>query len=485
MQNPEAAFANGNALQEMARFAEAIVCYDSAISLQPDYMEAYRNRGNALRQLGRLAEAIASYDHAIALRPSVATYTNRGNVLRQLKRTEEALQSYDRALALNPNFAEIHNNRGSALQELGQFDEAAASYQHAIALKPEYAEAYNNLGVALTKLKRFDEAIAVFNRAIALKEGYAEPIWNRGLAHLLTGRYASGWRDYEARKKKKFPVGDRGYAAPLWLGDAAISGKTILVHWEQGFGDTIQFSRYVKLLADAGAKVLFAPQRPLMKLMETIDPRVQIIDLEEPLPAFDFHCPLLSLPLAFGTELESIPRPRSYLDVDREKVRCWRAVLGDGSKTLVGVAWSGKSEPDHSRSIDFRAFATLLDDRYQFISLQKDVSEQDRPLLAAANMTHLGDALEDFADTAALCSLMDLVISVDTALAHVAGAIGMPAWVLLPHVPDWRWSIDSRKTPWYPTMTLIRQQQRGDWDGPLRQVRAELASRLGAERRHT
>ena len=269
------AFKEGNALQEAARFSEALACYDRAISLKPDYMEAHRNRGNALRQLGRLAEALESYDHAIALRPNVASYTNRGNVLRELKRTEAALESYDSAIALDPRYAEIHNNRGSALQELGRFEDAVASYQTAIGLKPDYAQGYNNLGVALTELRRLDEAIVAFDKALALKNDYAEAIWNRGLVHLLAGRYALGWRDHEARKRRRDPVGDRRFPKPLWLGDTAVAGKTILIHWEQGFGDTIQFSRYLRLLADAGARVLFAPQRPLKRLMETLDPRVQ------------------------------------------------------------------------------------------------------------------------------------------------------------------------------------------------------------------
>src|SRR5579862_7978307 len=474
---------DGNALQDLTRFAEAIACYDRAIALKPNYVEAHRNRGNALRALGQLTDAVASYDRAIALRPNVASYINRGNVLRALKRPQEGLESYDCAIALNPQFAEVHSNRGSALQELGRFDEAVASYRQAIALKPEYAEAYNNLGVALTKLQRFDEAIAVFDQGIALKADYAEAIWNRGLTRLLIGEYACGWQDYEARKRKKFPVGDRTYSQPLWLGDASISGKTILVHWEQGFGDTIQFARYVKLLADTGAKVLFAPQPALRRLMETLDARVQILDIEESLPPFDFHCPLMSLPLAFATELGTIPRAKGYLQVDREKARAWRNTLGDNAKPLIGITWSGRAEPDSSRSIDLRRFAMLFDDGYQFISLQKEVSDQERADLAAANIIHLGDALSDFADTAALCSLMDLVICVDTALAHLAGALGMPVWVLLPYVPDWRWMVDHGDTPWYPTMTLFRQRKRGEWDQALERVRQDLASHFGARLR--
>lgn len=474
------AFNDGNALQEAARFAEAIACYERAISVKSDYMEAYRNRGNALRQLGRLAEAVESYDRAIAVRPTVASYVNRGNVLRALKQFDQALGSYERAIALNPNVAEIYNNRGSVLQELGRIEEAAASYQRAIALKPQYAEGYNNLGVVLSKLRRFDEAIAAFDRAVALKSDYAEATWNRGLTRLLIGDYAIGWCDYEARKRNRAPVGDRTFTKPLWLGEVPISGKTILVHWEQGFGDTIQFSRYIKLLADAGAKVLFAPQRSLKSLMQSLDSRVRIVDIEEPLPSFDFHCPLISLPLAFGTESQTIPCPNGYLQVDRSTASRWRGLLGEHTKPRIGIAWSGRQEPDRTRSIEFHRFAALFDDRCQFISLQKEVNDPDRPELAAAKIVHLGDELNDFSDTAALCSLMDLVISVDTALAHLAGALGIPVWVLLPYVPDWRWMLDRSDTPWYPTMTLVRQQQRGDWDGVLRQARMQLNSRFGA-----
>ena len=477
------AFMQGNALQAVARFTEAIACYDRAILLKPGYMEAHRNRANALKQLGRLAEAITSYDHAIALKPTVASYTNRGNVLRELRRTEEALESYERAIALNPRFAELHNNRGSALQELGRFEEAAASYQRAIALKPEYAEGHNNLGVALHELRRPGEAIAAFDRAIALKGDYAEALWNRSLSRLLTGQYASGWRDYEARKKKRAPVADRTYSSPLWLGEEMISGKTILVHWEQGFGDTIQFSRYVTLLADAGARVLFAPQRPLQRLMHTLDPRVQIVDIDGPLPAFDFHCPLMSLPLALATEAR-IPRAEGYLQVDPEKASAWRGVLGEKTRPFIGVAWSGSpaQRNNRARSIEFRSLAALFDDRYRFFSLQKDVSDQDRPWLQASGIVHLGDRLEDFADTAAVCSLMDLVVSVDTSPAHLAGALGIPAYVLLSYVPDWRWMLDRADSPWYSSVTLFRQPRRGDWDAALRQVKLELASRFPAWR---
>src|SRR6185312_13532409 len=308
------------------------------------------------------------------------------------------------------------------------------------------AEAHNNLGVALTKLKRIEEAIAELNQAIALKGDYHEAIWNRGLAHLLAGQYASGWRDYEARKRRKVPVGNRSFSKPLWLGDAEVEGKTILVHWEQGFGDTIQFSRYVKLLADAGAKVLFAPQRPLRRLMQTLDPRVQIVDLEEPLPEFDLHCPLMSLPLA--TSVGTIPCERRYLQADRESASAWRTKLGPRTRPLIGVTWSGSSKPDQSRSIALRTFSTLFEQRHcQFVSLQKDVCDEDRRLLEASGVVHLRDALGDFSDTAAVCSLMDLVISVDTALAHLAGALGLPVYLLLPHVPDWRWMLERSDTP--------------------------------------
>jgi tetratricopeptide (TPR) repeat protein len=469
----------GNALQDLERFEEAIASYDRAIVLRPDYSAAHANKGNAQVALGRFAEAVANYDSALALRPAreAEIFSNRGNALKILGRFEESLASYDRAIALRPDDFALHNNRGNALQELDRPEEALASYDAALALKPEYAEAHNNLGLALADVRRFDAALASYAKALEHRPDYAEAVWNRSQAYLMTGRFDLAWRDFEARKRTREPVGHRAYRKPLWLGDSDPAGKTILVHWEQGLGDTIQFCRYVKLLADRGAAVLFAPQAPLRKLMRRLDAEAQIVDADDPGLDFDAQCPLLSLPLAFSTRLSTIPADVPYLAAPAEKISAWRHRLGAAGRPRIGVIWSGGSayKSNHKRSIGLERFRTLFDDQeLRFVSLQKEVSDADRAWLEAGDIVHFGEELEDFTDTAALVHLMDLVISVDTSVAHLAGALGKPTWVLLPFSPDWRWMLDRDDSPWYPSMRLFRQTRRGDWAGVLREVEKEL-----------
>jgi tetratricopeptide (TPR) repeat protein len=469
----------GVALNDLKRFSEAIASCDKAIALNPAYAEAYNHRGNALKNLKRLDEAIVSYDNAIALKPDYAeAFGNRGNALKDLKRLDDALASYDNALALKPGSAELYSNRGNVLQDLKRPDEALASYDKAIALKPDYAEAYNNRGVALSDLARFDEAIASYDRAIALKPDYADASWNKALAYLRTRRFDVGWRDYEARKRKKMPVANRTYAKPLWLGDSDVSGKRILVHWEQGLGDTIQFCRYIKLLEDAGATVIFAPQTSLKVLMRSLAAKAQLADADDPTLSFDFHCPLMSLPLAFKTDLATIPRAKNYLSALDDKVMTWAHRLGEKTKPRVGVVWSGSAENavDDDRSIELEIFRQVFDERFQFVSLQKDVRDKDKAWLENAKIPYFGDALDDFTDTAALCHVMDLVISVDTSVAHLAAALGKAVWVLLPWFADWRWMLDRDDSPWYPSMRLFRQKIRGDWDGVFQRIDQELRS---------
>ena len=264
--------------------------------------------------LKRPAEALASYDKAIALKPDYAeAHNNRGNALKDLKRPAEALASYDKAIALKPDYAEAHNNRGNALKDLKRPAEALASYDRAIALKPDYAEAYNNRGNALKDLKRPAEALASYDKAIALKPDYAEAYWNQSLCLLLMGHFEQGWRQYEWRKKLNEPMGVRSYPQPVWLGEENIAGKTLFIYWEQGFGDTIQFCRYAKLVEARGAKVIMSVQQPLCGLLKQISPTIQILKPNEEPTDFDYHCPLLSLPLALGTTLETIPAEQQYL----------------------------------------------------------------------------------------------------------------------------------------------------------------------------
>ncbi len=472
---PQPYNSRGNALQALRRFEDAVESYQTAIALKPDYAAAYSNRGNALQSLERFEDAIESYGKAITLNSDYGdAYNNRGVVLKRLERFDEALQDFENAIALLPDRAGIHNNRGNALQALKRYDDAIESYDTAIALNPQYPEAYCNRGVALHELKRFNEAMESFDRALALQPDYPEASYAKGLIHLLTGQFDIGWRGYEARKtRRRRPVGNRRWGKPLWLGETDIAGKTILVDWEQGFGDVIHVCRYIRLLEDAGARVLFAPQKELQTLMRGLNAGAHIVDFDIEIPQFDLHCPLMSLPLAFKTDIGSIPSA-SYISADEEKVAAWQHRLGRKTKSRVGVVWRGNPIPDKGRSIEFELFRRLFNPRFEFISLQKEVTDAEHTGLDRAGVLYTGDALADFSDTAALCVLMDLVISVDTGVAHLAGALGIPVWVLLTWVPDWRWLLDRDDSPWYPTMRLFRQKARGDWNGVLERLELEL-----------
>ena len=472
----------GNALKELKRPAEALASYDKAIALKPDFAETHSNRGTALMDLKRPAEALASYDKAIALMPEVAeTHSNRGSALRDLKRHEEALASYDKAIALKPDFAEAHYNRGNALRDLKRPAEALASYDRAIALKPDVVEAHNNRGNALRDLKRPAEALASYDKAIAIKPDFAEAYWNQSLCLLLMGHFEQGWRQYEWRKKKLEPTGVRSYPKPVWLGEENIAGKTLFIYWEQGFGDTIQFCRYAKLLEARGAKVIISVQQPLCGLLKQISPTIRVLNPNEEPTEFDYHCPLLSLPLALGTTLETIPAEQQYLKTDEELRSVWSARLPPKTKPRIGVVWSGSAtyKGDQYRSMELQQFLAIFSPDADWICLQKEIREKDLAILRQfGRIAFFGDDLRDFSDTAALLDLMDLVITIDTGVAHLAGAMGKPVWILLPYNPDWRWLLDRNDSPWYPSARLFRQQQIGNWATVTDQVKNQLRSAI-------
>lgn len=467
----------GAVLNGLKRFTETVACCDKAIALKPDHPEAFNNRGVALKELGRTDEALESYDKAIALRPSYAeALNNRGIALREIKRTTEALASYDRAIALKPTYAEAYNNRGVALAELKRFNEALISYAMAITLRRSYAEAYNNSGSALYLLKRLDEARTSYDQAIACNADHADAHWNKAQLTLLRGDFAGGWAEYEWRWK----IGANARAAqdfsqPRWQGGDVIAGKTILLHSEQGLGDTIQFCRYAPLVAERGAQVILEVQGPLRRLMTGLPGVTQVIARGEPRPAFDFHCPLLSLPLAFGTTLETIPP--SCLRVPAEALIDWTARIKPDHRPKIGLVWSGNAahKRDQDRSMALRTMLPLLDIDATFVSLQKDIRASDAPVLNERNdILDLSGGLRDFSDTAALVSQLDLVITVDTSVAHLAGALGKPVWVLLNDVPDWRWLLDRDDSPWYAAARLFRQDATCDWNRVIARVREAL-----------
>jgi len=477
----------GNILVALQRLDEAVASYDKAIALKSDFVEPLCNRGGALQELKRFDAALASYDQAIALKPNSAeAFCNRGLALQELKRFDEALANYDKAIALTPDYAEAFCSRGAALQALKRLDEAMASYDKAIALKSDYADAFCNRGAALQELKRLDQAMVSYDRAIALKPDHADGYRNRALASLLMGRYHEGWTDNEWRwKAKDFPSKRPNVEASTWQGED-LSGRHLLVFSEQGLGDVIQFVRYLPLLAERKCKITLLAPAKMLPLLRLLSEQIEVVSELRGVESFDFQIPLMSLPLAFNTRLETIPSKIPYLFASPERVKVWEERLPKSQVPRVGIGWAGNPifRGDKLRSIGLPRLLPLLSiPQVQFISLQKDLRSGDEQLLRHhPQVIHLGDRLDDFAETAAVMSLLDLIISSDTAPVHLAGALGRPVWVLLQYVPDWRWLLDRDDSPWYPSARLFRQPAAGDWDSVVAKVIEELTFRPPPQR---
>lgn len=511
--NARAAPAHSNygvVLAALERHAEAVDSYQRAVALKPDYADAFKNLGNALCRLGRDDEALASYEAALAIDPyNVDLLLAHGNTLYALRRFEAALTAYDRVLTLRPDLARVLNNRGNALCDLGRKQEALESFEHALALLPDSAEVHNNRGIALLDLNRPAEAMASFDRALELKPGYAEALlnrgnalrdlsrsreaiasynaaltlkpdmaeahWNKGLEQLLLGEFEQGWANYEWRWRRAHAE-RRDFTQPLWRGEN-LRGKTILLHTEQGFGDSIQFLRYLPMVAARGAHIILELPDALMPLVG--DSGVTLVSRGARLPAFDLHCPLMSLPLAFGTTLATVPAQVPYLRTPANRIEKWRARLPRTDRLRIGLTWSGKPSHlnDHNRSVALARLMPLLSvEGVDFVSLQRDVRDTDRAMLEALpNLRRLDDAFADFADTAGAIEQLDLVIAVDTAVAHLAGALNRPVWILLPAILDWRWLLAREDSPWYPSARLFRQPAIGDWDSVIARLVSELA----------
>jgi tetratricopeptide (TPR) repeat protein len=467
----------GAALQGLKRSAEAVPHLEKAIELEPNRPEAYYNLGLAQQSLGRLVEARECCERAIALRPDYAEANNTLAVLLAPNDPERALACFGRAIAARPAYADAHNNMGIVLQGLGRYEEALASYRQALAIKPDHADAHNNLGLALRSLNRHEEAIACFEIAQAIKPDHVDGQLGEGLVRLALGDYATGWKKYAWRHlTASFSHGKKRPPQPLWLGNWDISGKTILLHGEQGLGDTIMFARYVPLVAQRGAKVILAVQRPLAALMATLKGASVVRGQGEPVPPFDGFCPLPTLPLAFRTSVETIPATVPYLSAPADRLAKWRPIMEALPRPRIGLMWAGAVSPIYRRSIPLRLLLPLLELRaFSFVALQKEVPAEDAPLLQGTPMAaFLGERQADLADAAAMIAMLDLVITIDTSIAHVAGATGKPTWVLLPFSADWRWLVGRDNSPWYPSARLFRQPVPGDWASVVTQVEAAL-----------
>jgi ADP-heptose:LPS heptosyltransferase len=452
---------------------------------QPRHAGAQHNLGLIALQRGRPADALPLFERALGIDPGQsAWWSNRSIALHLLGRPVEALAALDRALALDPRSPQALNNRSTILAELDRVEEALADCERALALAPGFTEALANRAGLLLGLNRLAEADAVCSQLLGAAPRSAEAHWTAALVRLLAGDLARGLPEYEWRwQRSDCRTPRRDLPAPLWRGEQAIAGQTILVHPEQGLGDTIQFCRYARLLADRGANVVLEVQPVLRELLACVPGASRVLAWGEPHPPFDLHCPLLSLPLACGTTLASIPGTVPYLQADPVRVAAWEARLGPRRRPRVGLVWSGSAfhANDRRRSIPLSALLPLLAADADFLSLQRDLREADRALLAAeTRLMHLGAELPDFASTAALMACLDLVITVDTAPAHLAGALGRPVWILLPFAPDWRWLLNREDSPWYPTARLFRQASIGDWTSVVSRLEVALVLTLGA-----
>ncbi len=483
--NPNSADALSNlglVFDALKRHQDALEIFDQALALMGDHANALSNRGSTLAALGRTDEALNSWGRALAVDPDHAqALHSRGNALYGLKRHDAALADYERFLAIRPGNPDIFNNRGNVLSEFGRLEAAIASYDRALALDPKLPEILINKGHVLADLHQFDAALSTYEQAAELEGRRPEAGFCASLVRLRLGQFSAGWRAYEWRwHQASWAERARDFAAPLWLGRESLAGKTVLLHSEQGFGDTLQFVRYVPLVERLGATVVLEVQAPLKALFSGQRGAPRILARGESLPEFDLHCPLMSLPLALGTELESIPADIPYLDVPADRILKWRDRLGEKRRLRVGIAWAGSAvhENNATRSLPLERFATLLSAAgVEFVSLQKDLNAADAAALRGlTGIRAPGEELADFADTAAVISQLDLVVSVDTSVVHLAGALGRPVWVLLPFTPDFRWLLDREDSPWYPTARLFRQPRHSDWHSVLARVRDQLAA---------
>jgi tetratricopeptide (TPR) repeat protein len=512
----------GNALYRKGQIDDAIVHYRRALAIQPQLAEFHNNLGNALYKKERVHDAMVSYQRAITLNPGLAdAYNNLGTVHFDRGELEEAYSCYQRALAIRPNFIDAANNLADVFQKRGQIDQAISCLRQAMSINPNFADTYNNLGRMLVEKNLLDEALGFFNQAYTRRANYVEAVtnianvmyrknrlddaiaysrqalniqpdyasahWNMGLSLLCKGRFHEGWKEFAWRSQVKELRGiHRQFLQPMWDG-RNLNGQTLLLHSEQGFGDTIQFIRYLPKVTARGARVIVDCRPELIELMKQNFQADQWITRNDPLPAFDLQCPLMSLPMVLGTTLANIPSEVPYIVADAGKTAMWKERLKGQVGLKVGMVWAGLPEHDNdrNRSLPFQLLEPLLAIvGITFISLQKGKAaaqmnqSRSKSNASLGNMIDWTSDLGDFSDTAALLANLDLVVTVDTAMAHLAGAMGKPVWVLLPFSPDWRWMLDRDDSPWYPTMRLLRQRQLGDWNDPIQQASAALQNLL-------
>ncbi len=476
----------GNIFKEKKEVEEAVACFRKALSIDPTIAEAYMNLGSLAMDQGHVDGAILCYRKAIELNPhSAETCYNLGNAYKDKKEVGTAIGFFKKAIELRPDYHQAYNNLALILQGQGRLEESIDLLTQALNLNPDLPEVLNNLGNAFKDQKKIDEAIELFRKAVLLNPEYPEGHWNLSLALLLTGCFEEGWPEYEWRWKLKGLVPREDILCALWDG-SDLNRKRILLHAEQGFGDTIQFIRYVPLVTGRGGRVVVECQPELVSLLAPMKGIEVVVKHGDPLPDFDVQCPMLSLPWIFRTDHLSIPASIPYIFLDSDLVGKWRSRLSsDKAECKVGLVWAGK--PDHSndqnRSLSFEELRPLVQvPGVSFYSLQKgEAGGQVKKLPQGMNWMDFSRELHDFAETGALIQNLDLIISVDTAVAHLAGALGKPAWILLPFSPDWRWLLDREDTPWYPTMRLFRQPAFKDWASVIQEVAIRLKNGVSSK----
>ncbi len=464
----------GGVLERLGDLPTAGECFQRAIDLKPDFVAAINRLGTVLDRLGNPEAAMNRFRQAAALDPTCAeAHYNLGIVLARQQNLDAGLQCFRRAMELKPDYAEAHNNAGFILDRLGQLDAAEACFRRALEIAPGYPEAHNNLGIAL-KRRRNTRAADCFRRAIEIKPDYSEAHFNLASVLLLEGHFAQGWAEYEWRPRDCREAFD---AASRWQGQA-MPGGTILLRCEQGLGDIIQFVRYAQLVKQRAGTVIVECPRVLAGLLASCPGVDKVVPIGGSPPQFDAQIPLLSLPGLFGTTLATIPANVPYLSAPADGATFWQRELVPGDKLKVGIAWQGNpaNAADHERSFPLSLFRGVVGTPgVQCYSLQFGAGREQLADFADRGLiVDLGDRLGEFDNTAAIVRNLDLVITTDSATAHLAGALALPVWVALPYVPDWRWLLDRPDSPWYPTMRLFRQGAPGDWASVFKEIESEL-----------
>jgi tetratricopeptide (TPR) repeat protein len=472
------------ALDSLGRPEEALTCVDRCLEVKPNHADDLGNRATLLSKLGRRAEALVCLEQILVIEPGrTDILLKRAQLLHNLGQRENALQCAQQAVRTSPTDLTALNMRGMILDDMERREEALADFLAILKVDPNYADAITNRGIIHGRNGEFRKALACYDHSLSIKPHQDDAVYNRAVVRLVLGDWPRGFAEFESRWKL-FPHEAQRLSrlAPRWTGRQGLSGKTILLHHEQGYGDSLQFSRYAGLVKGLGAQVILAVPAGLKKLMQTLPGSPQIVSEGEPVPPHDYHCPLMSLPLAFGTTPSSVPAPIPYLRADPAAVAIWRERLSARTRPRIGVVWSGRQFPpiNHARDMSLRTVRMLFSLEADFVCLHTEIAPDERSELAAiSNVSWLGRELKDFADTAALIENLDLVISVDSAVAHLAGALGKPVWLMNRYASCWRWLLERTDSPWYPTMRLFRQQTLGDWTGVVREVLNEAKAFVG------